>query len=486
MNALRKFPFHFILLLLFFLLHGYSEYVGLIPLRDLLLFFLTGTAIGLLIFSILNHLLKAPLKAGILTSLMFTFYLFYGPIKDALKPGLVSKYSVLLPLMLCMLLLLGYYFRRTGKPFTRVNFFINCLLLIYCCVDMATIISKSNTSRQQAGTATAIFNGCDTCAKPDIHLILLDEYAGHEELQGYFHYDNTSFEQALRERGFFVAGASSSNYSSTPVSMASLFSMDYISWLNGRKILPEDYTRAQQVIGQSHTLQLLDAQGYRFINHSIFDIKGQPGRFKTNVLPLQLKLITSKTMWNSISSDLGWQIHGRLAPRINWLAGMLQDDYKEGNASLLNMTRKEILKEKAQPRFIYTHLMMPHWPYLYDSTGKETGINFYKKGMTVAQKESSYVQYLAYTNRVMLELADSILRQGRGNVAIVLMSDHGYREKPRKQTCREVNNNFVSVYLPSRQYAGFYDSISNVNVFRSLFNSLFQQQFERLPDSCVF
>src|SRR5215204_3973054 len=103
---LKRFALHFLLLVLFFLLHGYSEYIGLIPFADLLIFFLITTAIGFVIFFIFKKLTRSSQKAGILTTLLLLFYLFYGSVKDGLGSGWlqpVSRYSILLPAMVILL-----------------------------------------------------------------------------------------------------------------------------------------------------------------------------------------------------------------------------------------------------------------------------------------------------------------------------------------------------------------------------------------------
>ncbi len=485
--ALKKFSFHFLLLLLFFLLHGYSEYVGLIPFSDLPVFFLSAAACGLALFYILKRWLRSPVKAGILTTLVFLFYLFYGSIKDALSPGalhLLSRYSILLPAMVIVLLATGFYLKRSKKEFPRLTLFINCLLIIYLLIDIGAIIFTSKKTID-VSPAHASYRTCDTCARPDIYLIILDEYSGSDQLQQYFQYNNQPFENGLRERGFFVAQHPSSNYSATAVSVASIFSMDYLPAFH-RQITVEDYTRAEKLVDRSVVMQFLQSQGYRFLNHSIFNLGGQPGRFTTDLLPTQLHLITHKTLWNRINSDLAWQIHGDGRTGFKWLKNIFHDDYKDGNQRLLKLTERTGAKMELTPKFIYTHLLMPHWPYLQDSAGKETGISFYTQGMPGKQKENAYVQYLAYANKQMLRLTDIILRQNQGNAALIIMSDHGYREMTGPKDCRAVNNNFLAVYLPYKNYSLFYEGMSNVNVFRSVFNTLFQQQFTRLPDNCIF
>jgi hypothetical protein len=483
----KRFSFHFLLLILFFLLHGYSEYIGLIPFTDLLIFFLIAAASGGIFFFIFKKITGTSRKAGVLTTLILLFYLFYGSIKDGLKDGWLhslSRYSILVPTMLVLLVILAYYFRKTKKDLPKLTLFINCLLLIYLLVDITSIIIRRKQSADLTTSSMAL-TVCDTCAKPDIYFILLDEYTGTETLQSYFHYDNRHFEEALRQKGFFVANDPSGNYSVTPVAVASLFTMDYLPEFH-RQLEAEDYTRSEYIVDRSIAMQLLKANGYKFINHSIFNLDKQPGQFTASILPTRLKLITSKTLWNSIVHDLGWQVDKKMAPRFNWLAKMIQDDYQSGNQRLLDLTREAASVKADQPRFIYTHLLMPHWPYMLDSTGKSTGINFFSDDLPRERKEAAYVQYLAYTNKVMLELVELIKSKSSGNAVIVLLSDHGYRARPGKTICREVNDNFMSVYLPGKNYRLFYDSISNVNVFRALFNTVLKQEFRMLPDNCIY
>jgi hypothetical protein len=382
--------------------------------------------------------------------------------------------------MLIIVIATAYYLKKSVKEFSRLTLFINLLLLIYLAMD---VVSIAVTKRKETARAPQTdYTICDTCARPNIYLIILDEYSGSNVLQRYFHYNNQPFENALRQKGFFVAAHPSSNYSATAVSVASIFSMDYLPAFH-RAITVEDYTRAEKAVNESVVMQLLQKQGYRFLNHSILNLAGQPGKFTTDLLPRQLQLITHKTLWNRLNADLAWDIHGKNGTGAKWLGNVFHDDYKDGNQRLLKLTKEA---RPSQPTFIYTHLLMPHWPYLFDSTGKETGISFYTKGLPAAQKESAYIQYLAYTNKQMLQLVDTISTQSNGGAAIILMSDHGYREMSGTHDCEAVNNNFLAVYLPGRDYQLFHDSMSNVNLFRSVFNTLFHQQFAWLPDKCIF
>jgi len=65
----------------------------------------------------------------------------------------------------------------------------------------------------------------------------------------------------------------------------------------------------------------------------------------------------------------------------------------------------------------------------------------------------------------------------------MILSDHGSRHLNKGE---EVTNDFVNLnakYIPGKNYALCYDSITNVNQFRVLFNTCFAQQLPLLKDS---
>lgn len=66
------------------------------------------------------------------------------------------------------------------------------------------------------------------------------------------------------------------------------------------------------------------------------------------------------------------------------------------------------------------------------------------------------------------------------------MGDHGFRNcrQTKDRSCFFRNMN--AVYLPDKNYSGFYDSITGVNQFRALFNTLFHEDFPILKDSSIF
>lgn len=490
-STLQAFPYHVAGVILFFLTHGYSEYPRLIPLADLFLYFFTMLVVATAFMFIFFKLTGSYRKAGLLTSFILLVYLFFGAILDAFKYSgwlhPLSRYSILLPALFLLFLVACFIIKRSRRNFRKLTLYLNAVCILIIVFDLINI-SLGLSKREKVGERqeTVDTTPCIGCQRPDIYLVVIDEYCGSSSLRSYFNYENSRFEGFLRDRGFFVATSPTSNYMATSLSMASTFDMNYLSWTSrGKKIQVEDYSKAEKTITNSNLIKYLTALNYELENYSIFKINDQPSRFNTGLLPSELELITFKTLFNRMNKDLIWHLHQKAAPRFRWLANYFQNNFKEGNHTLLELTRKSLQKRSEKPRFIYTHLMMPHYPSLYDSTGQEVDINFYDPTISKKELDEAYLQYLVYTNKVISRLVEDIQDKTARKAVIGVISDHGYRGIDARTENAWSNNNFLSVYLPSGKYEKFYPSMSNVNFFRSVINSLFDENLPRLKDSIV-
>jgi hypothetical protein len=175
-----------------------------------------------------------------------------------------------------------------------------------------------------------------------------------------------------------------------------------------------------------------------------------------------------------------------------WFEQHFQDRRNQGkrvyltNLQLLAQTIDESKRAAAKPRFVYTHLLMPHFPHLFDSLQRR------RDPMEVAREieflhPEPYLNYLPYTNARIRELIGAIKRNTGGKAVIIFMSDHGFRYYPKEGADeRTFFHNQNAIYFPDHDYRGFYDSISAVNEFRVLFNKMFRQKLPLLKDSTIF
>lgn len=101
------------------------------------------------------------------------------------------------------------------------------------------------------------------------------------------------------------------------------------------------------------------------------------------------------------------------------------------------------------------------------------------------QNVNAYLEYLQYSNSQIKGLIDTIKQNTAGKAVIIAMGDHGFRVDMDRNMVRNYQS-LNAVYLPDKNYGMLYDSISGVNQFRVIFNTLFRQSLPLLKDSTVF
>jgi len=157
----------------------------------------------------------------------------------------------------------------------------------------------------------------------------------------------------------------------------------------------------------------------------------------------------------------------------------------QNDSLFLAGVREQSGKKADRPRFIYAHFNMPHFPFYYDE-------HFQLRPEKDLEADNdprhvdSYAKYLPYTNQKLRELIDTIQKNTNRSAVIILMGDHGYRIKTADGDRSHYFKNLSAIYFPNGDYRLMTDSISTVNQFRAIFNSLYKQNLPLLRDSTIF
>jgi hypothetical protein len=315
--------------------------------------------------------------------------------------------------------------------------------------DSILLISLPPEKKEKITLADFIETGksCQDCSQPDIYFLLFDEYAGSAALKQFWHFDNSGFDSALASRGFLINRESQSNYNFTPFSMASILNMSYLKGIKDvNACTVEDYSMCSNLILNNAVTAYLRNKGYSFSNYSIFDIKGAPSRVYQSFLPLKTRLITEQTLLNRMKKDLGYMLlTGPL--QLKWLVKKQHYESLRNNNYFFEKTMEEAGQKNDKPRFIYTHFYMPHPPFYFDSSGKEREIKTVLEEMKTSPA-GSYLQYLTYTNKKIIQLVDTLLQRSVHPPVIILMGDHGFRNCSANQGQGCFFGNLNAVYLP--------------------------------------
>ena len=477
-------PIFHMLLPIFFVFHGFTVNYDSVPVGDALWLTLQYIGISVLIAGLFWLLYRDIIKASLATLLIMSFHFFFGNALDFLKdffPQNILRYRYIIPFSIFILLLLFIWLKKTKKSLFIVTLYLNLLLAILIIVDAGRLITRIPAAKEKKAfhPGDEGFTICDTCSKPDIFFIIPDQYAGYTSLKDVFHFDNADFENELKVRGFYIAGKSRSNYNFTPFSVASTLNMELLSLKKGQ----QDYSTVSysyEVIRNSRVLKFLSATGYRFYNCSIFDFDDQPAHKYSAFLPYGINLVTGQTLTTRLADDFRQDIlDGKIG--MKKLQKKIAYENLHFNDKIIGLTAKIATEKINEPKFVYTHLMMPHYPYYFDSKGNPLPIE--KLGGLNRANANDYIEYLQYGNKRLLELTDRILAGSSSPPIIIILSDHGFRHPEKNADPAYDFINLNAIFFPGGNYSRFYDSISNVNQFRLVFNQYFDQRLPLLKDS---
>jgi hypothetical protein len=239
------------------------------------------------------------------------------------------------------------------------------------------------------------------------------------------------------------------------------------------------YAKTAKAIEYSVLFDIFSQLDYRIVNNSFLRIN-KISSDPFYILPIEDRLILDKTLGSVIQDDLLLKIPS------NKIQFLLKTFYAKND--IYNQNRivyfDQLRDDSTDPLFVYTHLMMPHSPYLRDAKGNLRNLSFAHTELKKKNYDTSYLNYLQYCNSVVLDMVSSIQTK-RKNAIIVLVSDHGNRFYNKSQKKEFEFSNFISVYSSDKKYVGFADTISLVNVFRLILNNQFGQNFNILENKRV-
>ena len=197
-------------------------------------------------------------------------------------------------------------------------------------------------------------DGIDTEIQlPDIYYLILDEYSGFNQILEVFDFDNNDFADALRQRGFFVAGSSLGLYSKTEKSLASTLNMRPLD------VGDDPYVLLQN----NHTVATMRKMGYSIVQfpineNMVFEESDQVFLYvkenKTSTVSDFSLFLMERCMLKPL--------HDRLIEN-----GELGEFHRRQTQFALDML--PTVASSPGPKFVFAHLSCPHFPFVFDKEG---------------------------------------------------------------------------------------------------------------------
>jgi hypothetical protein len=480
--VLRQWPV--LLIPVFFLLNASNEYFGDLDLR----FYLRMGGFLLLLLLVVGLgsalLFKNGEQALAFTMICLIYIVFTKNLFKALEPYMNRS----LFFFLSALLLVGVFVViRKLKTMRLLSFrkgavFILTSLIIY---ETSALVIHSFSEKRLAlefrdKPALTSWKGG---AKPNIYLLLFDEYQGNEGLKNLFGYENSSLLSFLEEKQFRVITRPRSNYNYTYFSVPSMFAMSYLYYTDEKYDL--DYRRVIKAIRTlddgNQFASFLANSGYDVRNYSLFDFGGIRTPYDFDGLDEDAySVLFARTLPGWIKTDL---LHTVPYNSVHRLARDLYFQFYDYNRSVLKDTKGVGGRAVAGPVFVYSHFLLPHLPVVTDSAGHMRNIGEAADELhhNSPDLKQSYLAYTKYANKICREIVEDVIERDAGAV-IIMVSDHGLRRLLGSTWVHDIQ---MAVRMPGRRDPGFYDGMTSVNLLRLVLNSVAGQNLERLPDSVI-
>jgi hypothetical protein len=391
-------------------------------------------------------------------------------------------------------------FRLVRKPrdLTRFLTILTSILVVWSTIDLARQTAWWQGPSGVSGELSKVPAPIQQPDKggPDIYLIVLDKYTGGQSLRSNFGFDNGEFERFLVERGFAVPRSAQANYITTQLSLASLVNSRYLDELSA-KPGTENREKAyvNRLVEDSAVWRFLKAHNYRFIFFpTAFPVTGN-NRLADIQLPNPRGILTE--------FEIVWRRTTLAYPVISWICQRIrcaravspftaeipeQLEWKFEQLSRLPQWPRE-----GRPLFVFAHLTIPHEPYVFnaDCSLRPPLWPSYSLDLDQTPERQAYVAQITCLNRKLERVVGHLLDDSPKPPVILLQGDHGHGQMPlhipdvdslTPTQIAERANVFAAYYLPGADTGVVYDSITPVNVFRTVFRHYFHANLAPLPD----
>ncbi len=480
--------FHPLLFAIYPILTLYAYNIGQLPFRQILVPSSIVLGATVLLFLILNLIIKNIPKSALILSAIILLFFSYGHVNDFIR------FTSLLAFIIG-----AYYLLRSRYDISKITqianiFSIGLVVVAFANITISGIIGTAEIeyNKYRPEMVKPVLDEETIKNLPDIYFIMLDGYARADILRQIYRYDNSEFRDFLRRKGFRIAEKSRSNYCQTLLSLSSTFNMIYLDKL-AEEMGAESGDRKpmMDMIRHSYVFDFLKQYGYKVIGIS----SGYSG---TEIRNADYYLSPGLSLNEFENALINYTPIPRLLRKLP-----LFNQYSIHRNTVKFAFKKLIdLPEINSPRIVVAPIVTPHPPFVFGPNGEE--LNYDRQfeysdgshymGMEGASRFEYIKKYCGqvyYVNKLVTALIDTIMSRPGRKPVIILQADHGPGslldwESLEDTYTRERLSIFNAYYLPDGDSTIIYDSITPVNSFRVILNHYFGTDFELLEDRSYY
>jgi hypothetical protein len=313
--------------------------------------------------------------------------------------------------------------------------------------------------------------------RPDIYVIVPDDYARADVLRRYFHYDNAAFEAKLRRRGFTISENARSPYSDSESNIAAALNMGYLDGL-GRVMgkTNQDVRPLKWLMEDSRASRVAKSVGYRSVHLDSDEVTFAAGN--PDISPVATP-DSYPSLWlrKSVLREIGG--------RFGFNDGAQDERFRRNYRS--SFARLNSVPDQRSPKFVVFHTLLPHDPYIFGARGQP--VTFPSIADEVIHSPLGmryYLPQLRYTEHKLLESVDAIRKRSK-DAAIVIQADEGFEsgDKPfDEETAQDIRvKGLLALSLPGVPSVRAPQPPNTVNTLRYVYNKLFGTHYSMVPST---
>jgi hypothetical protein len=452
------------------------------------------------LFLITLLIIRNTARAGLITLSAQILFFSFGHILQSLEPVNVGGFEpgrirILGPLFIILFVTVLWFIvkaKRIPQLLNQTLTVISVALLIFPVITTVGFYFQQNPSRS-TNTASNDESTHNTINKnlPDIYYIIPDSYTRADVLADVYSYDNEPLLSELRQRGFYIADCSMSNYQYTLLSLSTTLNMEYLDTLDPRSTRGGYAEKTMKDLIQHNLVRNQLAQaGYKFIAFEDDYIGTQIPDADLYVRYKQPKGTDYSGQYINpfeemfIRTTAGISLYRlELGPISDWIDKISYPYYKRAQIQLFQIETLPEIAKIPGPKFVFIHMNIPHRPFIFTPEGNlQTASEFYRDNPETSREEyqiKGYRDQVEFVNTKLPSMVDNILTASTSDPVILIQGDHGLDVANRSYILN-------AYHVPDDVEQQLYPSITPVNSFRIILNSILGLNEPLLPDRSYY
>jgi hypothetical protein len=429
-------------------------------------------------------------RGALVASFTILFWYTYGHVANLLANRHLNTDELIAGWVLVGAIVVLVALLARSRVIGAITAVLNVVGIVLVAITLVQLIPA--LSARPAAAAVPHQGGAVVPGDRDVYYFIFDRYGSQTSLD-YFAGTHNDLQDFLRSRGFYVADLSHANYSRTTTSITGTLGMDYFGDIAAQQGLASTNLQPLYAVMQHNPAgAFLQSRGYKYINNGSWFVPTQvigeadENTYTTNPdAETDFTAILDQTTFSPVMASL--------LPHTSPI--IPKTDQIHINSALLEQRVLARMPDEPSPKFVFSHILLPHPPYVFNEDGSYPTPEE-QKSRTEAVAHN--IQ-LAYTNNFIKAEVDRLLAvpEDRRPI-IVIQADEGpytYRYNHDKEgfdwtqaTPEELESKFGildALYLPGAPAAGAplpYPTMTPVNTFRLIFDEFYGQSYPLLPD----